>query len=190
MTNNISFKSTFRPVKSLEYNNIASRIDKKFFVDFPWTVKESVKASQAKTGSVFDCSVLGITDGKDVLMLHLCPTMKENLDFNKIKNFILKKIKLGNPDLQAALIGSQHNQSDSKSLFDFLYSLMEKWNIPCSKLCSSDEALNIAYQSKTDEWIISSPQIDRILSNGEQDSREIIEKSFKVASLSSVDEYA
>ena len=55
MKQDISFRSRFKPVNNAEYRKITSAIDPKFFVDFPWTVKE-------------------------------------NSDYNKIKNFILKKI--------------------------------------------------------------------------------------------------
>lgn len=190
MNNSITFKSTFRPVRTVEYREIAARIDKKFFVDFPWTIKESVKAAQAKTTNIYDCSVLGISDGKDVLLMHLCPTIKENEDFNKIKNFIMKKIKIDNPDLQAVLIGSQESQPGSKKLFDFLQSIMDKWNISTSIFNTCRDDVHVAYQSKTDEWIISSLEIDKLIKEDKLSSAEIFERSFEHVKLSSLDEFA
>ena len=190
MTQNISFKSTFRPVNKYEFARISNKIDKKFYVDYPWTIKESVKASKAKTKDIFDCSVLGITDGKDVLLMHLCPSMPENLDFNKIKNFIMKKIKIDNPDLQAVLIGSQFNWKQSKALNDFLLGLVNKWNIPCSVFNSSQNPVNVAYFSDTDEWVINSGNIDKAMMNRETDSEKMFKSEFKTVELSSLDEFA
>ena len=189
MAQNISFKSTFRPVNNLEYAKITARIDNKFFVDFPWTIKKSVKASKAKTSMVFDCSVLGINDGKEVLMLHLCPTVKENLDFNKIKNFILKKIKIDNPNLQAVLLGSQKNWDESKRLNDFLFGLMNKWNIPCSIFNTSKNSFNVAYDSNVDEQYITSLDISKALDEG-FDSEKIFKSEFDTVKLTSLDEFA
>ncbi|MBE7702655.1 MAG: hypothetical protein E7Z89_01260 [Cyanobacteria bacterium SIG28] len=190
MEQNISFKSGFKPVNYAEYGKITNTISKKFFVDFPWTVNESVKASNAKTSMVFDCSVLGITDGKDVLMLHLCPSVKENSDYNKIKNFILKKIKIDNPNLQAALFGSQYNWTDSANLNDFLLSLMKKWNIPCSIFNTSKEAFNVAYKSNIDEWYITSKNISKALEAENTNSEDVFKSEFYKVELSELDEFA
>ncbi len=190
MTQNISFKSTFRPATRLEFSKVASRIPEKCFVDFPWTINESVKAASAKTNMVFDCSMLGITDGQEVFMLHLCPTIKENLDFNKIKDFILKKIKINNPNLQAVLIGSQRIQDNSSRLNNFLYNLTKEWNIPCSVFKTNKDPVNIAYFSETDEWIISSYEIEKSLLRNNLSSKNIFKKEFENVQLSNLDEFA
>lgn len=190
MTQNISFKSTFRPINKFEFARLANKIDKKCYVDYPWTIHESVKAASAKTKDIFDCSVLGITDGKDVLLIHLCPTMENNFNFNQIKNFILKKIKLDNSNLQAVLIGSQQDWEGSNKLNKFLLSLIKKWDIPCSIFNTSENPVNVAYFSNTDEWIINSWNIDKSIMNKETDSEKIFKSEFKHVELSELDEFA
>jgi hypothetical protein len=90
---NISFQSRIKPVSKSEFRQLTSAYGKKSFVDYPWTVKESVLGKQAFTKGVFDCTVCGITDGLKVLMLHICPTREENSNFSKIIDFIKKKIE-------------------------------------------------------------------------------------------------
>lgn len=190
MTNNISFQSRIKPVQASKYKEQTQKITEKFFVDFPWTINEAVKSKQAYTADVWDCSVLGITNKKEVLLLHLCPSVAENLDFNKIKNFIKKKVKLGSENLQAVLLGSQLDFQNSKPLNDFLKNLMKDLGIPCSVLTNSTSPFNVAYSSNTDEWLISMPEINRDILAKDFSSEEILRRSFKEVELSSLDEFA
>ena len=90
---NIAFKSTIKPVNVREFCTIANRIGEKGFVNYPWTINQSVIGKDAFTTGVIDCTVCGITDGEKVLLTHICPTVKGNMDFKKIENFIKSLIK-------------------------------------------------------------------------------------------------
>ena len=190
MTNNISFKSTFKPVTKSEFSKIALRIPKQFSVDYPWTIKKSVTAVEAITNNVYDCSVLGISDGENVFLMHICPTIKENSNFNKIKDFILKKINIHKPNLQAVLIGSQKSWENSKKLNDFLLDLTKKWNIPCSIFGTGKNPVNVAYSSKTDEWSMTSYYIEKSILEGDKNPEKIFKTEFDDVKLSSFDEFA
>ena len=67
---------------------VANKIGAKNYVDYPWTIKESVFSNNAYTKNIADCTVCGITDGLKVLLIHLCPTNKENFNFNKVIDLI------------------------------------------------------------------------------------------------------
>ena len=190
MINNISFKSKIRPVSANEFEKIASAIEPKNFVNSPWTINESVKATKAVTKGIYDCSVLGITDGLKVFLMHICPTKPENEDFDKIKGFIKDNIGFYNSNLQAVLLGSQTFGRRSKKLFENLKNLMSDLNIPCSTLMNSWEYFDVLYDSQEDEWMISCHPIERCLEEGMTNSEEIIKKAFFKVELSSLDEYA
>ena len=154
--NDISFKSRIRPVGFCEFNKQTRAFDPKHYVNYPWTVKESVNSNKAITKDVFDCTVCGITDGLKVLMLHICPTMRANSDFSKIVEFIKENINLSNPNLQGFLFGSVTNSYDgrSRNMFDNFENLMKEFSIPYSKIRGSKDFGDIAYSSETDEWLI------------------------------------
>ena len=54
--NNISFKSRIRPVGNWEFQGLTSGFAKKQYVNYPWTVKESVLSEKAITKNVYDCT--------------------------------------------------------------------------------------------------------------------------------------
>ena len=190
MTNNISFKSRFRPVLSNEFARISSSVAKKNFVNSPWTINESVKAIKAVTTGIYDCSVLGITDGTKVFLMHICPTKPQNEDFEKIKEFIINNTENNDQPLQAALFGSQTYGRRSTKLFENLKNLMSELNIPCSFFKNCWEYFNVLYDSNKDEWCISCVPIERCLIDGKTNSEEILKKAFFKVELSPLDEYA
>ena len=156
--NNISFQSRIRACSKSEFSRVTAGFAKKS-VNYPWTVKESVIADKAYTKDVFDCTVCGITDGLNVLLMHICPTVKENLNFKKIEKFILDKIDVNNPDLQGFLLGSvQACGLYSGELFEKFEDFMNKYRIPFSKFQGSEDYSDVAYSSTTDEWLICSPK--------------------------------
>lgn len=188
--NTLSFKSTFRPVKGEQFTKLVTSCDRKFISLYPWTIKESVSGTKAMTTDVFDCSVFALSDGVKVFLMHLCPTIEENLDFGKIENFILKKNDIKDKNLQAVLIGSQSDFKLSKNLYNFLADFVEKHNIPCSFFKHCKDYFNIHYSSITDEWSITSLGIDADLTDGETDNEKVLNKNFKYVKLSSFDEFA
>ena len=190
MINDISFKSKFRPILGNEFEKIASGVAKENFVNSPWTVNESVKVVTAVTTGVYDCSVLGITDGLKVFLMHICPTRPQNEDFEKIKEFIVDNTEKDNPNLKAALFGSQTSGRRSTKLFENLKNLMNEMNIPCSTFKNCWEYFNVMYNSKKDEWCISCLPSELCLMAGRKDSETILKKSFFKIELSQFDEFA
>ena len=152
----ISFQSTIKPVSKAQFQKIVMPYGNHRYVDYPWTIKESVLADKAYTKHVFDCTVCGITDGLKVLLMHICPTRKENQNFPKIVNYIKSNFNLKNPDLQAFLLGSKPNMFDKRSeqIFDNFETFLEENRIPYSKLKGGPHINDVAYSSETDEWII------------------------------------
>jgi len=189
MNNNISFKSLIRPVTTADFNKTITYIGKNRAVNSPWTVKETVKDSSAYTRHIFDCSVLGLTDGINVTMLHICPTKKENKDFRKIKDYLMQKVDLYNPNLQGFLFGSQKGEFSvlSDNLYNNLLNFIKKYNIPITEIAKAKEYTDVAYQSKTDEWLISSFSINEGLSKGKS-SQEVLKDVFKKIEISELDE--
>ena len=92
--NNISFQSKIRPVNREQFYKSIYSHPMNASVEYPWTVKETVYATKANTTGVLDCTVLGLTDGIKVFLMHICPTRKENYYFSKIADYIKEKIDL------------------------------------------------------------------------------------------------
>ena len=156
--NGITFQSKIRPVNREQFNKIISTYEKHHFVDYPWTVKESVLSNKAYTKGVFDCTVCGITDRTKVLLLHICPTMKANQDFSSIINFIKRTFDIKSPNMQGFLLGSKNLPyvgEKSLKMFDNFEKFFEQHKIPFSKIKGGRYANDVAYSCHTDEWIIS-----------------------------------
>lgn len=190
MTNSISFKGTYRAVTTGEFGRKTMNIPRSCYARYPWTTKESVRGAKAYTTGTIDCSVLGISNGQDVLLMHLCPTNPKNNNFKKIKDFILENIDVESKYLEAVLFGSQDYSSKSVSLNKKLLNLMRSLEIPCSIFrCASNE-FDVAYSSIEDEWTISSESIDYLLNEKNMSSKDALTKTFKEIRLSHVDEFA
>lgn len=190
--NDITFTSSIRLVKTDLFNKTVSAIPKNHFVAAPWTCKESVKAAEAYTNRIMDCTLCGITDGKDVFMMHICPTENENKHFAKIKEYLKERIDLNNPDLQGFLLGARDYPDDKSSvaLFDKFVELFKSLKIPFSRFKGSDNSnsLNVAYFSSKDEWLISSYPIDKFV--GKKPSEELLKSVFQNVKLSNEDYFA
>lgn len=167
-SHNPHFKSTIKLLNPKNYKYAVAKIDKKQFVASPWTINESVFGRNANTGCVLDCTVCGLTDGQNVLMLHICPTKKENEDFTKIINFIKSKIDLKNKKLQGFLLGSKpkifYDDIRSSELFENFKNFMKENKIPFSYFQGGNHVNphDVAYCSGTDEWLISNDFIEDI----------------------------
>lgn len=188
---NISFKSRIRLVPPGEFQRAAASIGRKNFVDAPWTIKQSILANKAYTTDVLDCTVCGLTDGQKVLLNHICPTMLENRNFEKIANFIKEKIDLTNKDLQGFVLGSKPylaSSPDSPVLFDKFVKLLEKYNIPASTFKGGPFVNNVAYSSVKDEWLISNPFISESFKKEASSPAELFQKTFDNVAVSDADE--
>lgn len=131
-----------------------------------WTAAGIVKAEAAYTTLVKDCVAGGITDGKDVVMFHLCPTMKENQDFSQIAETLKNKIDLSSPNLQGLILGSLssifktlgHYEASAQMYENIRKFMSETLKIQFSEFkghteLSKDTALS--YRSNTDTWMIT-----------------------------------
>lgn len=154
--NNISFKSRIRPVGFCEFIKQTKGFEQKHYVNYPWTVKESVIANKSITRDVYDCTVCGITDGLKVLMMHICPTMRKNDNFSEIVEFIKNNINLNDQNLQGFLFGSVSHSADGKSraLFTNFENFLKEHSISYSKIRGSRDVSDVAYSSEKDEWLI------------------------------------
>ena len=189
--NNISFQSRIRPITKNEFGRITSGYGVKNFVDYPWTLKESVFSDKAYTRDIADCTVCGITDGLKVLLIHLSPENKLNFEFNKVISLIKEKFDLNNPDLQAILVGGKPECThgpQSYKLFGLFENFLTDAKINFSKLKGGMGAKDIAYSSATDEWVIAGdnmkPANPRIYTSPE----DILKQNFAEVSISSEDQ--
>lgn len=186
----ISFQSIIRPVGRNEFNKAVSRFGKQNFIDYPWTIKESVMSQRVYTTGIEDCTFFGLTDGKKVLGMHICPTMKANFDINKIKNFIKEKFDLSNPDLQGFILGGRRYSELGLSfnLFENLIVLFEKNNIPYSKFKGGAQVNDVAYDSTKDEWLISTVFAENEEIKNNYGAKEVLEHIFDEVAVSEKDE--
>lgn len=155
---NISFQSRIRLVSADCFNYAVRRIPHKNFVEYPWTYKQTVVAESAGTRDIYDCTAGGITNGRQVMCFHHCPSMSDNNNFDRMKKWFADKFDLSCKNLQGFLIGSKNNNVNSPfspMLFDNNLNFMTKdLNIPVSYFRGGDFTNNIAYSSIKDEWII------------------------------------
>lgn len=182
----ISFTSSIKPVPLKQFWNITTKIGDKNSVDFPWTINQSVKAAEAYTTNICDCTVCGISNGQDVLMLHLTPDNSSNHNFYFIKQFIAQNIKLGNPNLQGILIGSKLTKK-SQDIYNKFSDFLNEMCIPFSELKVGKDRIHAAYSSLLDTWYISSLKIDNMLKKGKT-SAEALNTTFQKTAISKTDE--
>lgn len=164
---NISFTSAIRPVSSAEFQKSIEKISYQNHVCYPWTIRESVKAADAFTFDIIDCTMCGITDGEKVLMMHICPNMDTNADFSKIKDYLSKKINFKSKNLNAVVLGAKYYPDDNRSfkLFDNFIKFLKSKKVPTTTVRGGEvyEPVDVLYKSQTDEWIIASKYLDNYI---------------------------
>lgn len=162
--NNISFKSRIKLVQTEDFVKLTQNKNMKS-VNYPWTIKESVKAPNALTTDIYDCTALGIVskDDNNVLLMHISPNGTDYKKINKIETFISKKINLLSDNLTGFIIGSKKNNINSPTstkMFDKLAGILDKYNIPYTKFKGGNYFNNIAYSSKDDTWLVANDVVD------------------------------
>ena len=161
---NISFKSRIKLVQTEDFARLTQNKNMKS-VNYPWTIKESVKAPNALTTDIYDCTALGIVskDDNNVLLMHISPNGTDCKKINKIETFISKKINLLSDNLTGFIIGSKKNNINSPTstkMFDKLAGILDKYNIPYTKFKGGNYSNNIAYSSKDDTWLVANDVVD------------------------------
>jgi len=161
----ISFTSRIRLVTKSDFKSVASKVSAN--VDYPWTAKEIIKSNSAYTTGICDCTAGGITDGKDVVMFHICPSESNLNDWSNIIGTLKQKIDIKSKKLQGFLLGS-FVYSRSNSVFCGFEAFMKENKVPYTKLQGHTEIFadsDILYSSSRDEWLVTSDQISCDLKN-------------------------
>ena len=188
----VSFTSRIRMVPLNEFYNTAIQMGEKKFVKEPWTIKESVLSDSAYTKDILDCTACGLTDGEKVLLTHICPTNPKNNNFDKIEDYILRKINIGNKYLQGFILGAKFNNRlspNSPKLFDKFVDFMKEYEIPFSQFKGGVFENNVAYSSKNDEWIIGNCAItDGIRKIYKKNPLALFNRIFDKVEVSDLDE--
>ncbi len=186
----VSFTSTLRPTSLVEFAREVAVIPSKNNIT-NWTAKQVVKDKDAFTRGVIDCTVCGITDGKAVVLTHICPTKSENADFLSIEEAITEKIDMESPDLQGILFGSDALFNDSKKLFNKFQKFMQKNKISYSMFRGHNDIstnTSVAYKTCKDEWIFTNDFIDANI-NKKSAKKTILAKAFDEIRISDKDEF-
>ena len=179
---NISFKSRIKLVQTEDFARLTQNKNMKS-VNFPWTIKESVKAPNALTTDIYDCTALGIVskDDNNVLLMHISPNGTDCKKINKIETFISKKINLLSDNLTGFIIGSKKNNINSPTstkMFDKLAGILDKYNIPYTKFKGGNYSNNIAYSSKDDTWLVANDVVDLSKSVYNKNKKQILNFMF------------
>ncbi len=167
---NLSFKSSIKFVTPKTFAKRIEVLSSKANVCSPWTVNETVVGKNAYTEDVIDCVVLGLTNGKKVLMCHICPTKKQNEDFQTIETFINRKVDFKKDSWKGFLFGSKPYwfmmDERSEALFGKFFNFLQKKNVPFSFFKGGEDVHNVAYFAKTDEWLITNVDDNKYLKGG------------------------
>ena len=179
---NISFKSRIKLVQTEDFARLTKNKNMTS-VNFPWTIKESVKAPNALTTDIYDCTALGIVskDDNNVLLMHISPNGTDYKKINKIETFISKKINLLSDNLTGFIIGSKKNNINSPTstkMFDKLAGILDKYNIPYTKFKGGNYSNNIAYSSKDDTWLVANDVVDLSKSVYNKNKKQILNFMF------------
>ncbi len=184
----VSFKAKIRPVTVSEFTKHRMLTFHK--VDYPWTANETVKAKRAYTTDIYDCTAGGIIDRKNkkVVMFHICPTQKDNADFDNIEKHIMGLVDEVSNDLSGFLVGSLDMFRDSSMMFKKLHRMLKNHNIPTTILRGTKEQrTDILYNAKKDEWLVTNHNINQKIHNGQNTPETILSDSFDEFVLSNED---
>lgn len=162
-----NFKSTWYIVDRKVFNILVNKISHNEVL-YPWTLKEGKIAKDVFTRDVFDCGVIGVTNGLNASMDHICPTEPKNLEFTKIKDSILEKIDLlRNEYLQGFVLGGKSNVAITKSPRSMEYvngycDIFRQADVPFSKFLAGDYWNDIAYFTEKDAFFIGNERADSL----------------------------
>ena len=183
---NISFTSNIKPITLDKFSRGVQRFGRDVYADYPWTYPNSVKASHAYTDWISDCTMLGITDGEKVFMLHLDPKNKVNSNTYYLQQYMLNNINFRSKKLNALLVGSKPTRK-SLELYHKIQTTLEKCHIPYSELKNGKGPINVAYSASRDRWYISGLKIDSLIKNG-YSSRDVLANTFEKVKISEFDQ--
>ena len=188
---NISFKSRIKLISTEDFVKFTQNKNMKS-VNYPWTIKESVKAPNAFTTDIYDCTALGIVskDDNNVLLMHISPNGTDYKKINKLETFISKKINLLSDNLTGFIIGSKKNNINSPTstkMFDKLSGILDKYQIPHTKLKGGNYSNNVAYSSKDDTWLVANDVVELSKNVYNKNEKQILNFMFDDVKLSTND---
>ena len=185
----VSFKSNIRLASANRFAKEIAGMSLKNAVSSPWTAKEMVVGQKAYTTRIYDCLAGGITDGKKVVMFHICPTYEENKDFSTIERTILENFNEKTAGLRGVIVGNKPEHAESNSLLENFRTFMKKNNIDFSLIrgVKKDDESSILFDVNTDTWTITNTYLAREVKKGTKFLRGILERSFKEVNLSKND---
>lgn len=186
MDNTISFTSLIKPVSSTEFRRQSSRILNS--VD-EWDLNGLKKGMSAKTDRIMDCTAMGITDGENVVLLHIVPNLSSDKNyFAKIAEKVKKSINMTSEYLQGILVGAKKYSRESLVGYNNFVKFLKENKIPFSELKGGESVHKIAYSSDKDTWLVSNFDIDTLLQKGLDDSKKLLEFGFDKVKISKFDE--
>lgn len=180
--NNFSFGSSIKLTTRSGVLNEIIDFQHKPTINYPWSIHQTLKAPQAYTDGIQDCTAGGILVGenkdniKDVVMFHICPDTPDNKDFNLIKETLLKKIGNDTP-IQGFLLGSRNAFKESAMMFSNLENFIKQTlKIPYTKmqglkLVEKDNYADIAYDKIKNQWTIFVEELNPFKSDIEENLR-------------------
>lgn len=188
MSSNITFTHNIRPIISVDFSKITSGFEKQNYVNYPWTIAESVIGENVITTNVCDCTACLITDGEKALLMHICPTIKGNRDFKTLFNYICRNIQnMAKDQIQGIMVGSRDTVT-SRGVWSNFSEIFKILKIPVTKLRNGKWSTNIAYKRSTDEVFISSYPMDCQIKKGGKSGLELLNSQFKEVSIAEYDE--
>ena len=160
ISDNITFQSKIKFVDHPSFREKVATFGRQNYVDFPWTIKESVMSDKVYTRGIAVCTSCVLTDGIKALMLHICPTFDAIKNFQAIENYIRERFGWDCSKLKGFLIGAIDEERSLK-LHEKFEKFLNKENIPYSQFkCGDTTVSDVAYSVKDDEFLISSVLLD------------------------------
>ena len=95
---------------------------------------------------------------------------------------------MSNEYLQALLVGSKNYSKESRIGYNNFAHFLKENKIPFSELKGGDNVHKIAYHSKTDEWLVSNPDIDSLIQSGENNPKKLLDIGFDTIKINKLDE--
>ena len=189
--NEISFKQRIVLTTKTGYQRARRCIPEKNVINYPWRKEQSVLSESVASPFIKDCAFLGISDGQNVLGLHLNPLDPLNKMFSSITNFIKNKIDVKNPDLEAIVIGGKAPciaGEDSYKQIDNIVKFLEDENIPYTLLKGGMGERDVCYSSQTDTWVIGTDTVNRLDPYRRGSAMDIFKEIFSEVKVSPKDE--
>lgn len=182
----ISFTSAIRPVSlgtfSKETSDIINNVSE-------WNIKGVKKGLSAKTDRILDCTALGLTDGENVLLMHIIPDLSSNKTyFGKIIEKIKQSIDMTSEYIQGLLVGSKSYSRESVIGYNNFARFLKENKIPFSELKGGDTVHEIGYHTTKDVWLVSNFDIDSLIKSGEKNPMKLLEIGFDKVKINKLDD--